>query len=487
MTNRKDLPSPSAPNFSQRMRETMMTYLGKQGDPLDRGLTLRDLIESGIIKLKQGFGPGGSGSGALPLDPGSAVYVQDLTPPPAPTGFSASASIVNVLFETDAPKFRVGNGHLKTVIYGISYAEGDDLPTFADAVKVTEFPGNVSGHPLDPGSKWRYWATWVTRDGVEGQPAGGTNGIEATTDLIDSAKIISLSASQITAGTISVGDYIESSSYVPNTSGWRINGDGTAFLENAVVRGTVYATAGTFSGTVSGATINGSVINGSTINVTGSESGWGWMRSGTKWWFDSELGWILARDSASGDMFFEVKGANSHIRMGSGASTSGHCSISFPKFSVDQLGNATFGGVLTAEAVNAVNTINIAGQAVTVTESASHTITGNGNNVTTSGSNSYTFETYMAHGGELMVIAVCTAFSGSPATDVVEINLSIDGWHMQGFVGTDTLALGSHTLIGKKSVSSGWKNIQATTSWQNLEPMQNVVAAWRFIIHKAYR
>lgn len=370
MSNRKDLPSPSAPNFQQRLRETMMTYLGKQGDPLDRGLTLRDLIESGIIKLKQGFGPGGSGSGALPLDPGSAVYVQDLTPPPAPTGFSASASIVNVLFETDAPKFRVGNGHLKTVIYGISYATGDPLPTFADAVKVTEFPGNVSGHPLDPGSKWRYWATWVTRDGVEGQPAGGTNGIEATTDLIDSAKIISLSASQLTAGTISVGDYIQSSSYVPNTSGWRINGDGTAFLENAVVRGTVYATAGTFSGTVSGATINGgtvngSVINGSTINVTGSESGWGWVRSGTKWWFDSELGWILARDSASGDVFFEVKGANSHIRMGSGTSTSGHCSISFPKFSVDQLGNATFGGVLTAEAVNAVNTINIAGGSVT--------------------------------------------------------------------------------------------------------------------------
>lgn len=246
---RNDLPSPGAANFQQRLRETVMTYLGRTGDPLDRGLTLRDLIEAGIVKLKSGFGAGGTtGTGALPLDPGEAVYLEDLTPPPAPTGFTASASTVNVMFETDAPKFLVGNGHLKTVIYGVAYTTGDPLPTFASAVKVTEFPGNVFSHPLDPGSKWRYWATWVTNDRVEGLPAGGTNGIEATTDLIDDSKIANLSASKIRAGRISVGEYIESASYVPNTSGWRINGDGTAFLENAVVRGTVWANAGQIGG-----------------------------------------------------------------------------------------------------------------------------------------------------------------------------------------------------------------------------------------------
>lgn len=248
---RNDLPPPSAANFQQRLRETVMTYLGKQGDPLDRGLTLRDLIEANIIKLRNGFGAGGTtGTGALPLDPGEAVYLEDLTPPPAPTGFTASASTVNVLFETDAPKFLVGNGHLKTVIYGVAYTTGDPLPTFSSALKVTEFPGNVFAHPLDPGSKWRYWATWVTNDGVEGLPAGGTNGIEATTDLIDDAKIANLSASKIKAGQISVGEYIESASYVPGADGWRINGDGTAFLENAVVRGTVWANNGQFKGTL---------------------------------------------------------------------------------------------------------------------------------------------------------------------------------------------------------------------------------------------
>ena len=47
--NRKDLPAPSAPNFEQRLRETVMTYLGKQGDPLDRGLTVRDLVANGVL------------------------------------------------------------------------------------------------------------------------------------------------------------------------------------------------------------------------------------------------------------------------------------------------------------------------------------------------------------------------------------------------------------------------------------------------------
>ena len=48
---RNDIPSDSASNFGARVRETLMTYLGKQGDPLDRGITIRDLVESGFATL----------------------------------------------------------------------------------------------------------------------------------------------------------------------------------------------------------------------------------------------------------------------------------------------------------------------------------------------------------------------------------------------------------------------------------------------------
>jgi hypothetical protein len=48
LSDRLDIPPASATNFSQRVRETLMTYLGRQGNSLDRGLTLRDLVENAI-------------------------------------------------------------------------------------------------------------------------------------------------------------------------------------------------------------------------------------------------------------------------------------------------------------------------------------------------------------------------------------------------------------------------------------------------------
>src|SRR5579864_2700571 len=65
---RNDVPQPSAENFSMRVRETLMTMLGRQGDPLDRGITLRDLIDSGVVTLNPGYSLGGGGD--LPITGG---------------------------------------------------------------------------------------------------------------------------------------------------------------------------------------------------------------------------------------------------------------------------------------------------------------------------------------------------------------------------------------------------------------------------------
>ena len=97
---RNDIPSDSASNFGARVRETLMTYLGKQGDPLDRGITIRDLVDSGFASLSN-FKFGG---GSAPLIAGPSItdaYVPDLTPPPTPTGFTATAAISNIIIECD--------------------------------------------------------------------------------------------------------------------------------------------------------------------------------------------------------------------------------------------------------------------------------------------------------------------------------------------------------------------------------------------------
>lgn len=75
---------------------------------------------------------------------------------------------------------------------------------------------------------------------------------------VDDAKIASLNVEKLTAGSISAGQYIQSSNYIAGTQGFRINANGSAEFSNIVARGTVFATDGEFTGTVkAGTTILG--------------------------------------------------------------------------------------------------------------------------------------------------------------------------------------------------------------------------------------
>lgn len=58
---------------------------------------------------------------------------------------------------------------------------------------------------------------------------------------IDNAMIGSVAASKVTAGSLAVGQYIQSSNYVQGTQGWRINADGTAQFMAASVKGLLTA------------------------------------------------------------------------------------------------------------------------------------------------------------------------------------------------------------------------------------------------------
>lgn len=204
MTDRTDIPSPKAPNFEQRVRETLMTYLGRQGNPLDRGLTLRDLIETGVLKIRDGYQLR-PGAGTVPLQPGDGVvdvYEPDLTPPPAPATFTATAAISHVLIEHEAPIYRQGHGHLRTRLYGKIVNAGDPLPTFSDAIEIAQFSGTVYAFPANPATTWRFWIKWETVDGVlSPDPAGGTNGVEAITGQ-DVAQLLTALTGEITEGQL---------------------------------------------------------------------------------------------------------------------------------------------------------------------------------------------------------------------------------------------------------------------------------------------
>lgn len=190
--SRKDLPSPNAANFLPRVREEIHALLGKLGSSRDRALTLQDAIDSGVIVP----GPGGGlipGPGA-----GAEPYVQDLTPPPQPGNLTAAAMISHILLEVPAATYTQGHGHLRTRVYGAIRVGAAPAPVFANAVEVGQFDGTVWAMPSNPATTWHLWAKWESKDGVlSATPAGGTNGVVATTAQ-DVGLLLDALAGQIT-------------------------------------------------------------------------------------------------------------------------------------------------------------------------------------------------------------------------------------------------------------------------------------------------
>lgn len=224
---RNDIPSDSASNFGARVRETLMTYLGKQGDPLDRGITIRDLVDSGFATL----GNFRFGGGSAPLLTGPSVagpYVPDLTPPPTPTGFTASGAITNIIIECDDPTYSQGHGHRISRIYGATRAGSAPQPVFADAVEITQFSGAVTSYSTNPATEWHLWIKWESIDGVLSvNPAGGTNGLVVTTGQ-DVAKLLEALTGELTAAQLYTDlssriDLIDAAASVPGSVNARVS------------------------------------------------------------------------------------------------------------------------------------------------------------------------------------------------------------------------------------------------------------------------
>lgn len=489
---RLDIPAPGSPNFEARVREALQTYMGTRGDPLDKGLTLRDLTDIGLLEY------GGGRGASTTIRPGR-VYpniptedqTEDLTPPPTPTGFALDAGITNVFITHDAPTYTQGRGHDRTIVYGAKRNSGDPLPTFAQAAKIADFIGEVYGYPTDPATIWHMWITWRTRDGVESvTPAGGINGLqvrtgedvqrlldalngqitgsELNTELsqviddsmvgvkylatqygmrvqvaadgrrliggyglmgtnsaergpsidfgvlanrfyvgapstdgaisstrpfivqttpttingvdvpagvyiedgfikngtitnakianaaIDNAKIKDLSADKIKAGSIAVGQYIQSSTYNPtNAKGWRITGDGLADFREVVVRGGVFANYGAISGIA---------IDQDGLRTAPYGVGPGfYLGNDGRFSLGSALTWSGTKLNIQGDATF------SGALAAATGTFKGELSAATGTFKgALQAASGSFSGTLTADAINAVSTINIAGNAVTI-------------------------------------------------------------------------------------------------------------------------
>lgn len=84
---------------------------------------------------------------------------------------------------------------------------------------------------------------------------------------VTNGMIVELDVAKLRTGSLTVGNYIQSSSYVPGSSGWRIHANGSAEFSFAMIRGTLQA-AQVAAGFVTATMIGAGEVTATKINVT---------------------------------------------------------------------------------------------------------------------------------------------------------------------------------------------------------------------------
>ena len=347
--------------------------------------------------------------------------IEELKPnalkPPAPTGLSVVGALYDLLIRTAPPIFPQGHGYSHTKVY-MKIWYGGDLPTFPEAELVSSFIGQVGSVTVGPTINARIWVTWVSRDGVESDPAGGFNGAVAQTPedadrlvgaltgpgkpftivnepttlsdgtvvpagtytsaafmqrfvaargnigllAVDDARISSLTATKLVSGTVQVGVHIGSSNYVGGQQGWAINGQGGAEFNNVNVRGGIYATYGQ----IGGCTITGGGIYSPNFS---EYAGWGFDVNG-----NAQFNQIKIRGAIMGGSFNDYAwpaGGATGFYLGPAGLLLGNGNIG-RYVQITSEGNfyapgfSIVNGSMTIYQANVISTLNLAGYSVIV-------------------------------------------------------------------------------------------------------------------------
>lgn len=207
--------------FMEAVREVVQVREGRRGDALDKAVTYRDLMASGLattvgagqpggspVRPAPGLGGGGGGSGGETPEP-------DLTPPPSATGLTVTAGFATLLVQWLPSIYAAGGGHAYTELWGAQYAGTGPKPTFANAVLLSKEEANIFSYAAGLGRTYHFWLLNRTKAGIaQTTPTGGTNGVAGTTAFIGNADLAPL---VVEAGNLAVGAVDLGSSKVTGT------------------------------------------------------------------------------------------------------------------------------------------------------------------------------------------------------------------------------------------------------------------------------
>jgi hypothetical protein len=221
----KETKLPAIPHSSdpatKALKEALEVRLGRRGDPLDRGLTIRDLYNTGVISVR-GM-PTLTASSANLFQP--VTVIQDTTPPTAPTTVTVNGAFVGVLVSWDSPARKDLTAHIyrNTV---------DDRAT---AVLTGTSAGAIYSDLVGHGQTYYYWVRYVSVAEVTGpyNAVAGTQGVTAVSisniisdldDAIDISALANAAASEapfLTVEDDGLTTGFDGTLYLDTTQAWQ--------------------------------------------------------------------------------------------------------------------------------------------------------------------------------------------------------------------------------------------------------------------------
>ena len=185
---------PKLKTYLSAVDEALKVRLGTLGDPKDRAVTVRELIDTGLAEnfLENPFNPN-AGTPDNTFIPTEKV---DLTVPPDVTGFSGVGAFQKIILSWDLAQF---GGFAFTEVW--RHTSND----IGGATRIDTTRAQVYADTVDYGANFYYWVRHVSTSNIQGQ---FTSGINVTTSKFTTANVTdafttgALTAAQIQAGTI---------------------------------------------------------------------------------------------------------------------------------------------------------------------------------------------------------------------------------------------------------------------------------------------
>ena len=185
--------SPELRAYLTALGEALQVRLGRRGDPRDRAVTLRELVDSGLAKeLKtQQFDPNNYVASNLGFATNTAP---NLAVPPAPAGLSGSAAFQTVILTWNSgndPAFLYSNHSLTEI-----YRHTSD--TIGDAVFLGSTPAAIfADDTVSSGTTYYYWVRYVSTDSIKG-PFNATSGVSVAATNVNAITTTMISDDAIT-------------------------------------------------------------------------------------------------------------------------------------------------------------------------------------------------------------------------------------------------------------------------------------------------